>query len=1084
MSETVLQAGQRNSRHAEKAVVHYANAYRRWMQPQEQPGTESDRLEGKPMVLHGTWIPSNTGGSFFIWGEMKAGTTSAVWSADAGAPTHPFTAPPAFVFLALQDQEAVVTGSIPVAHRVGVLPSSGESPLPSPLFSAYHEIGDWGDAALAPWLIEGIELGVDTALPLLASRINEDFDGRPGLLIADDLRYWSQPALLAIEILARQRFVPTLLKDGGTDQPIPLWRPILGDTEVANRVVTLAENMPSICRAFSNPPQPVHNLLASFLTTTVDSSIKRWSQAMDLPLKEEAEQQRGSASSSTDDLIRWVAALLGRPTDKGTGIGTITYREVLDWTAAVRMEIDRSGARTCLRLDPPGNELFHNPREPDAWALSYHLQAADDPAVIVQARVVWRERGEVMIASGRRLHHPQEKLLGDLGRAARLFSPIERSLRRRRPEAVSLRPDLTYKFLSEGAPLLRESGFGIFLPASLDPATAVRLGIRGKFSAEPAPLSMDMPVNFDWELAIGNVPIDRKELESLAEKPVPLIEVDGRWVLIGRDEVATAMRLLATKRTATITLRDALRMGGGKGATVAGLPVTGAVATGWLDELLSKLANPERLVLLKQPAAFVGELRPYQERGFSWLDFLSKYGLGACLADDMGLGKTIQMIALLLYQQALAIHNSPTLLICPTSVLGNWERELKRFAPSLTMHVHHGGSRLKGIPFREAAMKVDVVLSTFSLLARDISDLTSMTWNGFVLDEAQNIKNHSTKQWRAARSIKGHYRVALTGTPVENHPGELWSILEFLNPGYLGKAPEFRRRFYLPIKVNRDRRAIEQLQKLVQPFMLRRLKTDKDIIQDLPEKHEMKVYCGLTKEQAALYKAIESESMKKISGSIGIQRKGAILAAIVRLKQVCNHPAHLLNDGTPIPDRSGKLIRLEEMVEEALEEGDHMLIFTQFKIMGDILTRHLQNRFGREVLFLHGGIEAKHRTRMVERFEEEENGPQIFVLSLKAGGTGLNLERANRVFHFDRWWNPAVENQATDRAFRIGQTRDVMVHKFVCAGTVEEKIDALIESKKQMADGLIGAGENWLTEYSTDELATMFTLQKDAVIEI
>ncbi|MEW6368247.1 MAG: DEAD/DEAH box helicase [Acidobacteriota bacterium] len=1041
------------------------------------------------MVLHGTWIPSSASGVFFLWGEMKNGASVPGPVEPPGVAVHPFCAPPPLVYLALQGQDEVVSGSIPLSRQTLSLPSTASAPLPSPLFAAYWEAKeDRTTQSLQPWSVDGVELDATAAVPLLALRIMEEFDGRPGLLISEDLRYWSRPALLALEILARQRYIPSLVRDSQA----AIWRPILGDAEVTSRLTTLAETMPPASRAFLQPPIPTHDLLASFLQASVDGIIRRWTNGVE-------SRRPGAIPPAAGPLGRWVRSLLsqsdGRPDGDGTAGSaaqagsngadlTALSREIIDWTGTVRTDIDRSNARSCFRLDPPGSGQYSNPRDPSAWALSYYLEAADDASVLVPARQVWRERTPVLVVSERRIFNPQEKLLGDLGRAARLFSPIERSLRRRRPEAVSLRLDLAYKFLVEGAPLLRESGFGITVPPSLDPVHGIRLGIRGRLSADPGALSMDMPIHFEWEIALGEKSMTREGLEKLAQMPTPLEQVDAQWVRLSRDEIATAIRLLGARRSAIITFRDALLMGAGRAGSVAGLPVTGAVATGWLDEFLTKLQSPEKLAEVNQPAAFIGKMRPYQVRGLSWLDFLTDYGLGACLADDMGLGKTIQMIALALHQRAPGGRRAPLLLVCPTSVVGNWERELRRFAPSLEVVVHHGASRQKGEGFKETAMSADIVLSTYSLLARDLPHLVTVPWAGVVLDEAQNIKNPNTKQARSARAIHGRYRVALTGTPVENHPGELWSIMEFLNPGYLGTAAEFRRRFYVPIRFNRDPRAVDALRRLVQPFILRRLKTDKQIIQDLPDKYEMKVFCGLTSEQAALYENIVRDSLKAISGKAGIERKGAILAALVRLKQVCNHPAQLLNDRDYGPGRSGKLTRLEEMLEEALDEGDRMLIFTQFKVMGDILTRHLQSRFGHEVLFLHGSVPARQRVRLVDRFERDADGPQIFVLSLKAGGTGLNLARANRVFHFDRWWNPAVENQATDRAFRIGQTRDVMVHKFVCAGTVEEKIDALIESKKEMAENLVGAGEDWLTEFTTDELANMFTLQKDAVIEL
>jgi SNF2 family DNA or RNA helicase len=397
--------------------------------------------------------------------------------------------------------------------------------------------------------------------------------------------------------------------------------------------------------------------------------------------------------------------------------------------------------------------------------------------------------------------------------------------------------------------------------------------------------------------------------------------------------------------------------------------------------------------------------------------------------------------------------------------------------------VHHGVGRKKGAAFRSDAEKQAIVISTYALLHRDLEHLQEIAWGGVILDEAQNIKNPETKQAKAARSLTADYRATLTGTPVENNVGDLWSIMEFLNPGLLGTQAEFKRTFFVPIQAEQDPDVAARLKRITGPFILRRLKTDKSIIADLPEKMEMKVFCTLTKEQASLYAAVVREAEKALDTAEGIQRKGAILATLSKLKQVCNHPAQFLGDNSSIPGRSGKLQRLTEMLEEILEVGERALVFSQFAEMGRILQQHLQETFGREALFLHGGVPKGQRDRMVERFQGEEAAPPVFILSLKAGGTGLNLTRASHVFHFDRWWNPAVENQATDRAFRIGQTRNVQVHKYVCAGTLEEKIDEMIERKKGVAEQVVGTGEGWLTELSNRELKEIFALRREAVEE-
>jgi SNF2 family DNA or RNA helicase len=424
------------------------------------------------------------------------------------------------------------------------------------------------------------------------------------------------------------------------------------------------------------------------------------------------------------------------------------------------------------------------------------------------------------------------------------------------------------------------------------------------------------------------------------------------------------------------------------------------------------------------------------------------------------------------------------LLVCPTSVLGNWEREVKKFGPDLRVLVHHGDKRAKGKEFAQVARKHDLVIVSYALIHRDLKSLGSVSWQGVVLDEAQNIKNPEAKQSQAVRQLlSSSFRIALTGTPVENRLQELWSILDVLNPGYLGPRQFFQRRFAVPIERYGDAASLKTLRSLVQPFILRRLKTDREIIQDLPEKQEITEFCGLSSEQAALYQQVVEGSLAEIESAEGLQRRGMILALLVKLKQICNHPAQYLKAAELGQHHSGKLQRLEEMLDVALAEGDRALIFTQFAEWGKLLKPHLERQLGREMLFLYGSTSKKQREEMIDRFQHDPQGPPVMILSLKAGGVGLNLTRANHVFHFDRWWNPAVENQATDRVFRIGQTRNVLVHKFVCAGTLEEKIHEMIESKKELAEQVVGAGEQWLTELDTDRLRDILLLDRTAVID-
>ncbi|MDJ0679413.1 MAG: SNF2-related protein [Xenococcaceae cyanobacterium MO_167.B52] len=465
------------------------------------------------------------------------------------------------------------------------------------------------------------------------------------------------------------------------------------------------------------------------------------------------------------------------------------------------------------------------------------------------------------------------------------------------------------------------------------------------------------------------------------------------------------------------------------------------------------------------------------------------------VANNIICHNTVQTIGFLLNLKQEDSLVNPTLLVCPTSVLNNWEREVRKFAPTLSTVVHHGDRRKRGKSFIEAVKNKNLVITSYSLVHRDSKTLNRVNWQGVVLDEAQNIKNSTAKQSQAVRQIPAGFKIALTGTPVENRLSELWSILDFLNPDFLGNKTFFQKRFANPIEKYGDRDSLNILRSLVQPFILRRLKTDKNIIQDLPEKQEMNVFCGLSEEQAEFYQKLVDESLVKIEDSEGIKRHGLILTLLLRLKQVCNHP-ELISSKTKTtkPDkivadvsnfchRSGKLMRLTEMLEEIVLEKSHALIFTQFSEWGKILKFYLENTLNQEVLFLYGATRRKQRQEMIDRFQNDPNAPQIFILSLKAGGTGLNLTRANHVFHVDRWWNPAVENQATDRAFRIGQKRNVQVHKFVCSGTLEERINEIIESKQELAEQTIDAGEQWLTKLDTNQLRSLLLLDRDSILD-
>src|SRR5712692_4826769 len=687
---------------------------------------------------------------------------------------------------------------------------------------------------------------------------------------------------------------------------------------------------------------------------------------------------------------------------------------------------------------------------------------------MVSAADVWAGQGTGLCADG----EPVEELLAGLGAAARLFGEVDDALREAAPAMVELDTPGAFRFLKETGPLLSGAGFGVLLP---DWVRSARLGLKLTARARtPAARSLTGPkfglgdlVDFRYGVALGDQALDPAELAELARLKVPLVRLRGQWVELDDAHLKAALKFLERNAAGTMSAADALAAG--LRGPDEDVPLVGVDADGWLGDLLSGQAD-RRLRPMATPPGFSGQLRPYQERGLSWLSFLG----------ELGLGKTIQLLSLVAGQPP---SSGPTLLVCPMSLVGNWQREAARFTPDLRVHVHHGADRLDGESLASALAGADLVITTYGVATRDQAALGQLTWARVVCDEAQNIKNHATKAARAVRALPAAARIALTGTPVENRLSDLWSIMDFTNPGLLGPAERFRERYAIPIERHGSPDAAQALKRVTQPFVLRRLKTDKSIISDLPDKQEMKVWCNLTAEQASLYQATVTDMLSRIEEATDdISRRGLVLATMAKLKQVCNHPAHLLGDGSRLPGRSGKLARLEEICDEIVAEGDKALCFTQYAEFGRMLQPHLAARLGCPVLFLYGGTTKKQRDAMVEEFGSLDE-PALFLLSLKAGGTGLNLTAANHVIHVDRWWNPAVEDQATDRAFRIGQRRNVQVRKFVCVGTLEERIDAMIEEKKALAEQIVGTGEGWLTELSVDDLRSVLTLSPDAVSE-
>jgi SNF2 family DNA or RNA helicase len=970
---------------------------------------------------------------------------------------HPFTAP---------------SGLKGERRAVGMLlPSVKGIPLPSPQL-VHNWAFDVAEPSLAPFLVDGVWMQPPAALSVLLAFSASSANPGDSTLLAADFQYWNMAAALALETLAAHKLVPVL------DGKCARWLPVLDSPSDAQRISRLVAAMPAVCRAAgvdgAEPPSP-RSLLTGFLNAFCDALARAWA----LPAAIKAPR------ADPTPAYRWLEALFGE-----TPLVQATPNQLQTLQAGFRawmrnLHVSGDAAfRIAFRLEAPA-------AQPDPWQLHYLIQAKDDPSLLISADEVWEKTRGALTALGHRFEQPQEKLLAGLGYAARLFPRITESLKSKRPTSLAVDTGGAYTFLRETAPLLEGAGFGILVPPWWNKKGA-RLGVKVKLKAKndavaAGRMSLEGLVNYQWRLSLGDTELSEEEFAALARLKLPLVQIRGQWVTLDGEQIEAAIHFWEhQQREGEMSMLEAIRVGLGGETAAGGLPIDAVDCDGWLAEWLDRLSGSEKLEQLPQPAGLHAQLRPYQGHGFSWLAFMRRAGLGACLADDMGLGKTIQTISLFVREKELAGPlPTPALLIAPTSVVTNWEREMTRFAPGLRAYIHRGADRLRGAAFREAIQGQDVVLTSYPVARLDAESIQSVHWQAVVLDEAQNIKNPDAKQTQAINRLNAGYRIALTGTPVENRLSELWSIMHFLNPGYLGGRKAFRESFALPIERYHDETALAQLKQLTTPFILRRVKTDPRVITDLPEKVETKEYCTLTEEQATLYEAAVQNSLQRIETEAGIERRGLVLSMLMQLKQICNHPVQYLHQSgktgvdAALANRSGKLERLGELLEEILAEGERTLIFTQFAEMGKLLADYLPGAFGAPALFLHGGTPAKARDAMVRRFQEEDHAPPVFILSLKAGGTGLNLTRANHVFHFDRWWNPAVEDQATDRAFRIGQKRNVQVHKFVTTGTLEEMIDDMIESKKGLAQAVVGSGENWLTELSTDELRSLVALRRE-----
>ena len=1053
-------------------------------------------------IIHGSWIVNAGQDYFFVWGQAWRSLVNETFALNkTGDFIHPFNLKRGELLDLFDSHELDVANLLEQSkwhtQLVGmptIVSGTVDSKKVQPVFAGNAVKGESKLDPLYLWEVKGFRLTVSETIDLLqilslvSLQSNTDY-------LAGDIRYWSHIYRWALDLIVRQKFLPGIeVKKSRRTTYRSVWQPLI-DSEVDRvRLAKFTQALPEACLAYLDAEESQEDttdegLLLRSLSLLLDARLRPW---LDY-----------NANNDKDAGIEpWLRSLSGAPVlETDTRNANRLANAVYSWTLPIseyvvnrQNELGLNRYRVCFVLTPPA-ETAENQEQPD-WFLNYYLQALDNPDFIVDAATVWQCPAEFIKIGDRTIENPQETLLTGLGLATRIYEPVRASLNRSQPISCTLDPIQVYEFIRARVWQLRDNGLGVILPPGLtNDNSEQRLGIKmtaGVSQRKGERLSLHSMLKYKLEIAVGDRTVSKKDFKKLLAQKSPIVEIDGQWIALQPADVRAAQSVLdQSNEQLELSVEDALRLSTGDTKTLAKLPVVKFEPTGVLAGLLDNLSDDKSVEPINNIKDFKGKLRPYQAKGVGWLSFLETWGLGACLADDMGLGKTIQLIAFLLNLKQQKLLKQPTLLVCPTSVINNWEREVRKFAPKLKAMIHHGNQREQGKAFAKTVKDQQLVITSYSLVHRDQKTLSTIDWQGIVLDEAQNIKNPTAKQSQAVREIPAGFRIALTGTPVENRLTELWSILDFLNPGFLGNRNFFQKRFAAPIEKYGDRESLNILRSLTQPFILRRLKTDKNIIQDLPEKQEMNVFCGLSAEQAELYQQLVDNSLEKIEDSEGIKRRGLILTLLLRLKQLCNHPELLDKDSNKkaivktedFSDRSGKLLRLEEMLDEIVDEGDRSLIFTQFSEWGKMLKPYLSEKLKEEVMFLYGATPREARQEMVDRFQNEPNGPKIFILSLKAGGTGLNLTRANHVFHVDRWWNPAVENQATDRAFRIGQKRNVQVHKFVCTGTLEERINDIIESKKELAEQTVNAGEQWLTDLDTGSLRNLLLLDRDAVID-
>ena len=1037
-----------------------------------------DRLLTK-YVLHASWVPDDPSGRFLVWGESEKATKRK------GSKAHPFQLQKkelanvlSIVWPSLGSKDSLVQQ--PVRKAWLVVPGDNSAPSPSIELQALLEQEIAQPTSWGTWQINTFE--ISDPIRMLGSFDPESAVRNNFVRIGQDLEFWHRLVKRISWSIRRHEYLPVL----SHKHSLPASKKTAKKSgfnyrtgwefaqSVEDRIIAdFSASIPSVCQAMwlkktlTRRGEPLVHDAVSLVRNFLVASLEQLVHATRFTLKVKNSVEGTFISHALDDHT---------PASKEL-TNTTVWTQWVNWYKRLQRKTQDADERVCFRL------VEAEDSSSDDWHLEWLLTSRRDPSILVPLEDFWANDA-LFRPSSRRI----KEVLLQLGQAARIYNDLWEGMNSAAPSHLTLNRDETLEFLKLQAPILQAAGFRVIIPSWWTVTGRRRLRLRLTTSGSSQSTAVDSSglfgfdsiVEFNAEIIIDGQPITAEEWEQIVTAKKGLVQIRGEWMELQLDEVIR-LEEFWNLESLTVDMSVAELIRSEADADSLGVEV---IYQGDIGAKLSALRNSGALKILDQPLGLTGTLRDYQIRGFSWLMYLQQLGFGACLADDMGLGKTIQVLAAILEEKNRNEKAGTTLLVAPTSVLGNWQREAARFTPSLSTYIHHGTRRVKDKrKFNEIVSEVDIVIVSFGVLRIDNAMLSKFDWHRLVVDESQHVKNPKAAVTRAVRKIRAPRRIAMTGTPVENRLMDLWSLFSFINPDYLGNMTQFRANFERPIMRNRNQALTNRLRGMVQPFILRRMKSDKSIIKELPDKVEQNAFCNLTKEQATLYQAVLRTIEESLEDAEGMKRRGLILSALTRLKQICNHPAQFLQDGSAFTvSRSHKLTRVCEMLDEIKANEESVLVFTQYSEVGRLLETLFRQRYDGSIYFLHGGTSRFRREHMVEEFQNPDSKHAIFVLSLRAGGTGITLTKANHVIHFDRWWNPAVENQATDRAYRIGQKRSVFVHKMVTMGTLEERIDELIESKKRLTEDIIGSEESWLADLDNDAFRQMIALNTGSAV--